>query len=76
MLNCTEVSTTASTCGTTPFCFMTYSSVISGTPPLRPPMTVAPRRSSQEKLPPVRPTRNEPSRLVSWAKITGWSSLP
>ena len=40
---------------------MTYSSVISGTPPLRPPMTVAPRRSSQEKLPPVRPTRNEPS---------------
>ena len=52
------------------------NSVISGTPPARPPMMVLPRRSSQRKGPSLRPTRNEPSRRVSWAKITGGSSLP
>ena len=67
MLNCTVVSSP----GTTPFCRMTYSSVISGTPPARPPMIVLPFRISQENVSSVRPTKNEPSRFVSCAKTMG-----
>ena len=71
ILNWTEVSISTSCPGTRPFWRRTYSSVISGTPPFRPPSIVFPARSSQWNSPFVRPIKNEPSRFVNCPKTFG-----
>ena len=52
---------------------ITYSSVISGMPPLRPPRMVLPRKFCQAKSSACLPTMKEPSHCVSWANTLGAS---
>ena len=59
------------TCKHVAACLITYSNIISGTPPTRPPKILFPLRSSNVKSSSlVLPTIKLPSRLVNWAKLT------
>ena len=60
-----------SVCGFKPFCLSTYSSVIYGTPPFLPGITVFPFKSSHLKLSVfVFDTKNDPSLFVSCANTS------